>query len=143
MEPLPPAFSAFVIGSALAICWPILILTAHLWSVAWAWIDDSKPTSFNPLTKLVMSMLGYKASEYKYSSFAYKHSKTEELSDGLIAVFLPAISLFSLPFSILYYPIAIGLMTAFALAHIARFARRHKKLFDQHLKDPEAHKEPR
>lgn len=143
METVPPAFTAFVAGIFLAIGWLLILLAAHLWAVAWAWIDDSERSRTNPVTRRVMALLGYHPTEYKYSEFAYRHSKTNGISDGLRAVFLPAMALFCVPFSILYYPVAIGLLTAFALAHIARFARRHKKLFDQHLKDPGAHKESR
>jgi hypothetical protein len=38
------------------------------------------------------------------------------------------------------YPLTLTGATLCLVAFLARFARRHKKLFDKHLKDPEAHK---
>jgi hypothetical protein len=38
------------------------------------------------------------------------------------------------------WPLALFCIALLAVAHVSRFARRHKKLFDKHVKDPEAHK---
>lgn len=38
------------------------------------------------------------------------------------------------------YALALFVASLVAIAFVARFARRHKKLFDKHIKDPEAHK---
>lgn len=131
---------AFALGSGLVILWFLLLVIARIWVSVWAWIDDSKPSSKNPITRRVMRLLGY---EEDGCAWAYRNPATREVSDGEIGTFLPACALFLAPFALLLYPITIGVMTAFALAHIARFTRRHKKLFDKHLKDPDAHKEPR
>jgi len=37
------------------------------------------------------------------------------------------------------YPVTIGIATALLLAYLARFSRRHKKMFDDHLSDKAAH----
>jgi len=43
-------------------------------------------------------------------------------------------------FAIKAYPVTIGIATALLLAHLARFSRRHKKMFDEHVSDKNAHK---
>jgi hypothetical protein len=39
-----------------------------------------------------------------------------------------------------FYPVALTVGSLFLMAHMARFGRRHKKLFDKHLTDKDAHK---
>jgi hypothetical protein len=43
-------------------------------------------------------------------------------------------------FAVTAYPITIGVLTVLLLAHLARFSRRHKKMFDEHIEDKNAHK---
>lgn len=140
------------LGVILAIGWIASLLLCQLWNWVWAWIDDAKPSSHNPLVAKVMQWMGYEKDDGVYS---YKKAKeTVQLtystytsyshSDGEKGFFLPLLILFTGPIIILLaiaiYPVTIGIATAFALARLARFARRHKKLFDKHIKDPEAHK---
>ena len=38
------------------------------------------------------------------------------------------------------YPVTLTIGVLIVLAHLARFSRRHKKIFDEHVKDKSAHK---
>ena len=55
-------------------------------------------------------------------------------------VFFTSLSPFIILTSITLYPLTIGIATTLSIAYLARFVRRHKKLFDKHIVDKEAHK---
>ena len=57
------------------------------------------------------------------------------LSSTVIVSLMPIISLLAFKF----YHVLIPILSLFLLAHLARFARRHKKMFDDHVKDKDAH----
>lgn len=140
------------LGVLLGLSWIGLYLLCWVWCWAWAWIDDCDTPSHNPLVAKVMELMGY---EKDSGVWAYKKIKEKvELkfstytsfyeSDGERGFFYPLIVFLVGPsiclIAFVLYPLTIGVVTAFALAHLARFARRHKKLFDKHIKDPDAHK---
>lgn len=139
----------FFASLALSSLWLIAVLSAYVWGWIWAWVDDGKRPKRNSLLSLSMRAQGWSVSE-PGNSWAYrKGDKTEgydrrEGSDGEAGFFYPLLALCFGPWviaaSILFYPVALAIATAFALAHVARFARRHKKLFDKHVGDPDAHK---
>lgn len=92
-----------------------------------------------------MFLLGFKLQDDPWPAYQYRHSKNYCRSDGHIGFFAPILisivapSLLLLSFDL--YPVTVCGLTLFAVAHLARFARRHKKLFDKHIADPNAHKQ--
>ncbi|HEJ2104692.1 TPA: hypothetical protein SLV91_003651 [Pseudomonas aeruginosa] len=142
---IPDYLFTFILGLFLAFLWAFAVFLAWAWGRAWAWIDDSKPPRHNFLTRRVMVLLGFKLQYDPWPVYQYMHSKNNFGSDGHIGFFAPILiaitspSLLLLSFDI--YPVTICGLTLFAVAHLARFARRHKKLFDKHIADPNAHKQ--
>ncbi|HGN4787834.1 TPA: hypothetical protein ACKTE9_001491 [Pseudomonas aeruginosa] len=142
---IPDYLFTFILGVVLAFLWAFAVFLAWAWGRAWAWIDDSKPPRHNFLTRRVMVLLGFKLQDDPWPAYQYRHLKNNFGSDGHIGFFAPILiaitspSLLLLSFDI--YPFTICGLTLFAVAHLARFARRHKKLFDKHIADPNAHKQ--
>lgn len=133
------------LGFVLAFLWAFAVFLAWAWGRTWAWVDDSKPPKHNLLTHWVMGLLGFELEGDRWSVWVYRHSNSKGGGDGHIGFFfpilivIPAPSLLLLSFDL--YPVTICGLTLFAVAHLARFARRHKKLFDKHITDPNAHKQ--
>lgn len=139
-----PEGVALVIGALLAIAWMASIIGSKVWQMTWNWIDDDDSrVEYNPLVFAVMKRLGY-TRDRDSACYPYQNSDGKKISDGSTAVFLPFFLLFVSPLAIVIgfrlYPLVIAAITLFLIARLARFARRHKKLFDKHLKDPAAHK---
>lgn len=107
---------------------------------AWLWVDDRKPAGPWPMAQLVAKVMGYKESLrcYKFE----KEGKPDQ--DGSDLLLKAACVIACIPLTVYvtvkFYPVVLSLALLYAIAHTARFARRHKKLFDKHIKDPEAHK---
>jgi len=132
-----------VAGVALAVACGLIILLGKAWRHAWGWIDDSEPGR-NPVLELIARLRGWTTFETKGTTSTYlwwKDKKGETRTDPFIDLFL--VVLFT-PLSIYLvfklYALALFVVSLLAIAFVARFARRHKKLFDKHIKDPEAHK---
>ncbi|MFU6981307.1 hypothetical protein ACM75Z_27950 [Pseudomonas aeruginosa] len=142
---IPDYLFTFILGVVLAFLWAFAVFLAWAWGRAWAWIDDSKPPKHNLLIHWVMWLLGFKLEGGYWSVWLYIHEKSGVGSDGHIGFFAPILisilapSLLLLSFDL--YPVTVCGLTLFAVAHLARFARRHKKLFDKHIADPNAHKQ--
>ncbi|GFM73780.1 hypothetical protein PSCICL_47720 [Pseudomonas cichorii] len=134
---------ASVAGVALAILWIFLYALAAIWSRVWAWIDDTKTPTYNPLINKVMSQLGWTYQDGDYN-FERKYIRGNKKSDGELGFFGPLLILLCGPIllalAIKLYAATLTAFTLYLLARLARFARRHKKLFDKHVKDPAAHK---
>lgn len=136
-----------VAGTALAGLWIAMYMLVNLGRAAWNWIDDNeRPVPRNPIITWLMPRLGYRIDEerLKYGSSYIWEKEGKGSSSGDIAVFMPMFLLFWAPSAIFVglwlYPLTLAAITLFLIACVARFARRHKKLFDKHLKDPQAHK---
>lgn len=134
------------LGVLLAGGWVALYFLSWIWAWIWAWIDDSEIPHNNPLILQVMKLMGYKSS-YGCRIFEYictRKGKEEKVSDGICGFFYPFLALLILPVTTILayvlYPATIGIFCIYLIARLARFARRHKKLFDKHIKDPQAHK---
>ncbi|HCL4225694.1 TPA: hypothetical protein N2C25_003923 [Pseudomonas aeruginosa] len=142
---VPDYLFTFILGLALAFLWAFAVFLAWAWGRAWAWIDDSKPPRHNFLTHWVMGLLGFHLEDDRWSVYVYRHSKNKRGSDGASGFFYPVLIAVTAPSLLLLsfdlYPITVCGLTLFAVAHLARFARRHKKLFDKHIADPNAHKQ--
>lgn len=136
---LDPLGWAAVAGFVLGFCWFAIYLFGWAWDWAWSWIDDSEASSRNPVIRWVMARRGWQEGEYG------GYEKGGERSFGESAFFCPLIFFVTGPvfalLAITFYPVTIGLICLYLIARLARFARRHKKLFDKHVKDPDAHRE--
>lgn len=130
---------AFGLGLLLGLGWVALYIFSWAWAWSWAWIDDAKAPRTNPLIKFVMHLRGYDDGDW-----VWKFRKGDKKSDGESGFFYPLLALLVGPLfvvtAVTIYPVTLAALTLFLLARLARFARRHKKLFDKHIKDPDAHK---
>lgn len=138
----PAILLAFGIGLLLSASWVALYVLSWGWARTWAWIDDTEAPKNNPLIQMIMFRNGWVTNTCRYSSFAYERGSSH--SDGAEAFFWPLLALFCGPMlaviAFKLYPVTLAAVTLYFLARLARFARRHKKLFDKHIKDPDAHK---
>jgi hypothetical protein len=146
------------IGIACGMAWLLLILLAAGWRRAMAWVDDREDLESipNPLIAVLMKRKGYtwqdtwKGLNMRDGETWWrwckpgKGSKQWDTSDADGAIATSFIVVVLAPIvataAFLFYPIAIAAGLLVLIAHIARFAKRHKKLFDKHIKDPLAHK---
>ncbi|MEQ4254280.1 hypothetical protein [Pseudomonas syringae] len=131
----------FMLGFPLVTLLMLGVLGGLIWAKTWGWIDDSKPGR-NPVLELMARLRGWVP--YTTEHGGYFWWKDKEGATKCDVVFAYAFTAFLLPLatflSIKFYPVLLTALTLLLLAYVARFARRHKKLFDKHLKDPEAHK---
>ena len=131
--------AAFGFGIILGAGWIAAYFLSWCWAWAWAWVDDSQAPSNNPLINKAMKVMGWKD-----GNWIYRYLKDGEGSDGERGFLFPLLALILVPpfvaSAIAVYPVTLAVFLAYLIARLARFARRHKKLFDKHLKDPEAHK---
>lgn len=147
MELPPTIFLTMLCGAALALFWIVIVLLSKFGSRAWNWIDDNEqPIKINPLLAWIMRRLGYEKATYEtHQTFmSWSTPDGKKKSDGEFAFFIPLLILFWAPTAIYIglwlYPVTLAAITLFLIAYIARFARRHRKLFEKHLKDPDAHR---
>lgn len=138
--------AATAIGILLSLGWVALYIFGWIWAWAWAWIDDADSPERNPIIDWSMGILGFMVAS-RERCWAYVGEGDEwsgRVSDGAIGFFAPMLILFLGPIilalSFLFYPVTLTIFCLYLIARLARFARRHKKLFDKHIKDPEAHK---
>jgi hypothetical protein len=141
-EAINPFAIAGVIGILLAVFWIAANILGWIWSGCWAWIDDSEAPEVGPINRLSMKLIGF---EYKTDRlWKYYTDGEDDASDGVIGFFLPLLAMLISPlvFTLAFflYPLTLSIFGLYLTARLARFARRHKKLFDKHIKDPEAHK---
>lgn len=132
---------AICIGVLLAFGWIIINILCWIWNWAWAWIDDSEPQKSGAIIHFLAMHRGFKIHKGEY--FKYK-SDDGEYSNGLAELLLPMLAMLAGPtvflIAFVLYPLTLSIFGLYLTARLARFARRHKKLFDKHIKDPEAHK---
>ena len=137
---------AGIIGGCLAAAWILAYLFSWIGCWAWAWVDDSKAPKSNPIIAWFMYKLGWKDREsdcFRFKRQSKQRKHWEDISDGscvivgglIISAAFPMGSLIAFKF----YPIAIGIVIAYGVAHLARYSRRHKKVFDEHVEDKKAH----
>lgn len=127
------------LGLLLGLGWVALYVLSWVCAWCWAWIDDAKAPRSNPLISFVMHRRGYTDGDW-----LWRFRKGDKKSDGKSGFFYPLLALLLSPLfvvtAVTIYPVTLAALTLFLLARLARFARRHKKLFDKHIKDPDAHK---
>ena len=110
---------------------------------AWSWVDDSEIGKRNWIVRKIAHWRGYEDRDTYISSFLYT-DKSGDMSDGsnpfFLVAFVTSIIPMTLVLSINFYPVALSVLTLTLIAHVARFSRRHKKIFDEHVKDKSVHK---
>jgi hypothetical protein len=136
---------AIVLGVTLAVCFILTGFIGIIWSNVWSWIDDNETEVTNPINRIALLLCaGRKTDIYDY--WRYRAFFNVTRTDDILIIYFWAISvLLSAPIAILLavklYEISLFIVAVVLIAHLARFARRHKKVFDKHVKDPDAHKE--
>lgn len=128
------------LGFAAAMLFLIATWAGAAWVHVWAWIDDGEPGS-NPVAVLIARLRGWEPYATGPGVWTKPDGRSAHSMDVyfpvlLTAFFLPAVLILGFEF----YPFVLTGLALLAVAHVARFARRHKKLFDKHVKDPDAHK---
>jgi hypothetical protein len=131
---------ASIVSGFIAISWILAYLLCWAGQWAWAWVDDSKVGQRNLIVKYLANKNGF--DDYDSSCFDYRGAQ-KGLSDGfgsfirayLFTVMLP----FILVITINFYPVTLAFLCVALIAWVARFSRRHKKLFDKHVVDKDAH----
>ena len=150
-------------GLFIAIAWAVAPLISLIIQTAVAWIDDSDRASEN----WVVHTLYKKTHKYRYpvyngaskEVFGYakdkKHSgaKSSSLRIDENYVFSHDAGFFypisvavvgGIPFAVVaafdFYPITLSILGFVVMAHMARFGRRHQKLFTKHIEDKNAHR---
>jgi hypothetical protein len=136
--------AATALGLLLSLGWVCVYILGWVWAWTWAWIDDSNRPERNPVIDRSMKVFGFNPKQNRVWKYYDHDQEWGEGSDGAIGFFAPLVILFLAPlvmaFSFLFYPVTLTIFCLYLIARLARFARRHKKLFDKHIKDPEAHK---
>lgn len=132
---------AFGISVLLCIGWIAIYILGWIWAWTWSWIDDSDCPERNPIIDRVMKIMGFKVANasrcWRYIGIVDEWGVQ---SDGAIGFFAPLLILAFTPFAIVLYQFTLAIFCLYLIARLARFARRNKKLFDKHIKDPSAHK---
>lgn len=128
------------LGVMSSAVWVAALLIGWIFVGAWAWIDDSNKVSHNPVVVFAMRLFGYK----KQNSNLYPYVNSKGIgADCFLATVPCALGAFLTPaiiyISVKFYPVPIAIVIFILLAHLARFTRRHKKVFDEHIKDNSAH----
>lgn len=134
-------FALLFLGLALGVVYGLMFPLSKLVASALAWVDDKEHKGFSPMLLFVARLLGYKPdgdSEYRFIN-GKGHNK-DKYDLAMQTVFLIFCAPAAIYLAIKFYPIPLAAALLYAIAHTARFARRHKKLFDEHVKDPGAHK---
>jgi hypothetical protein len=142
-ESLPvQLFGCLILGVALFVAMLLTVGLGKLWRNVWGWIDDSEPGR-NPVLEFLARLRGWTPYTTEgYSKYLWWKDKKGEQRPDVLLFFFP-ITMFAplaIYLSIKLYPVLLTFVTLAVVAYVARFARRHRKLFDKHLKDPEAHK---
>lgn len=141
IEPLHIIGAATGIGGILGTAWVVAYILSWIGAWIWSWVDECESPKENPLIEWSMRKMGW-GKPKGWSCWLY--SRNDDVSDGACGFFYPLLAVMIGPAAItiliLLYPLTLSILLAVLLARLARFARRHKKLFDKHLKDPGAHK---
>ena len=127
---------------ALPVAHILTIILTAIGKHALCWIDDKEGEGRNPYITLLARKLGYREGS-PGSIWSYYKKEGDERHDTDFFVMFPV---FLLPMvaplvaiSLEFYPVALTILSLYLMAHMARYARRHKKLFDLHVKDKKAH----
>ena len=128
-------------GVGIGLCTVVLNFLSGMVVEAICWVDDEEQEGPYPLTKFAAWCARYKHEGGKSNDFhrdGHPDRTSSDFAFGMFFCSIPLPGLFYFGYLFPWVPAGLGLL--YCIAHTARFARRHKKLFDKHVKDPEAHK---
>ena len=148
---------AVVVGSCLAVLWFVAYVFCWIGQRAWAWVDDSEAGDNWFYSKIISSFKGRHKYTVRWANgkiYGYIKNKADhgkhfgDVNESeirgqftfisltfLIPMFSPIIALGAFKL----YPITLSIAVLCAVAYLARFTRRNKKMFDEHTKDKNAH----
>ncbi len=126
--------------------WPIEALTKRVTpEVEWihpVYLDDGDPPFGYARDKKYGGATIHKLRNvFGYTLEAGTHYQHcgEVKARGTVRLFKAVLGVTASPVLLLvsfkFYPVAIGAATFYCVAHLTRYARRHKKLFDAHVKE--------
>lgn len=127
----------FMLGVVLFVTFYFAAWLSHMVRKAWLWVDDSKTDAPYPMTLLIARLLGYTHGGFHFNKGSKKKDSCDLLGMAALTLLGGPLAIY---LAIQFYPVVLAAGLLYAIAHTARFARRHKKLFDEHVKDPKAHK---
>jgi hypothetical protein len=157
---------ASIVGGVIAVGWFVAYVLCWLGQWAWAWVDDSEVGKRNWLASKI-NFSKWKYPVYLYSeSFEngdkphgyakdkkYNNTKCGGLREGvdykygfntyggiISTTFITSLIPMFAVISFNLYPVTLAFLCVALIAWVARFSRRHKKLFDKHIVDKDAHK---
>ncbi len=131
-------------AAGIGVCIAALLFVAYIltWLGQWAyaWMDDSEPANYNLLIKKIAFMQGYTGID---GDGDYVGHPKREWSMGCVPFLLAVLLSALLPMAVVLFLkflfpalVALGFIAA---AHLSRFCIRHKKLFNKHVANPNAH----
>lgn len=140
---------ALVIGGLLCLIPIVAYVIGWLCYHVYAWLDDGKMPEETLVTKAIVKLWGlsYRSTDEKRARILghrYRYGgKGDWQTDGCSPIFVTSVILGLLPIIIILIldfilaaAIVVGSIT---VAHLARMCFRHRKLFDKHIKDKDAH----
>ena len=131
----------FILSGILAGSGVVLLILTQIGVHLWKWVDDLDCLPPNPLVKGAGNLWGYKWEEgFNRYIKRNKEKRVVDRSEGEGFVLSIAFILACIPILVKVWVLTLFVFSILAVAHLARFARRHKKLFDLHVKDKDAHK---
>lgn len=127
-------------GLGLVVLWYSSLIIADLCVRLWCWVDDKRNDVPNPVNSLFAKVLGHTYSN-KYERY-YDKDGERSFDSLMMSHIVFAFVLLLFPPTFYHYNTIILLMAlSIGILYLIRFSVRHKKLFDKHIKDKEAHHE--
>jgi hypothetical protein len=135
---------AFLCGVVIAALWIVAYLLCRFGQWAWAWVDDAKVGKRNLIVNWLAMMQGYTHRDPGYDTeFVYWNKDKSDSAVGILpflqALLATSIAPMAIVIAFKLYAVTLIVLTLMVTAWVARFSRRHKKLFDKHIVDKDAH----
>lgn len=139
--------SALAIGGCIIVLFILAYVATWLGQCCYAWLDDAKTGEQNLIVKFLSEkVFKYKVRDketYRRYSYVYTSKMCSEGSDGFAPFFCTMMLCAVAPLIIVivldFLFAALVILGFIVAAHLARFCFRHRKLFDKHIKDKDAH----
>lgn len=120
--------------------WIATVILSGIGAWAWNWVNDKETHVQNPILILLLRLRLIPKDCLKDNTY---YNNSGILLAYLISLFLYSfVVVFAPPFLLLcfnYYPVILAFLLVGIIAHVTRFAFRHKRLFDKHITDKKAH----
>lgn len=142
-DPICLAFAShstlWTVGLSLAGIWVALYPLSWLGAWVWSWVDETKMPHNNPILSFIARRFGY-YTDPEDLYWDYRHKNKPNIDDGVRFFLVPLLILLASPPFIIFYELTFFVVSGIVVAHLARFARRHRKMFDEHVADKGVHK---